>query len=566
MSAKQATVADVLVDTLIDWGVDTIFGLPGDGINGIMEALRTRGDRVRFIQVRHEEAAAFMAVAYAKYTGRLGVCLATSGPGGVHLLNGLYDAKMDGQPVPLDRVFEDVAVYTTRVMGPSHIENVTDLACRKAIGYRGVAHINIASDLQRQPATRKNASPRNLPHHTADLRLARTEAADDDLAKAAAILNAGARVAILAGRGALGATEELEHIADVLGAPIIKALLGKAVVPDTSPYTTGGIGLLGTKPSVLAMEQCDTLLIVGSSFPYIEFYPQPGQARCVQIELDPARIGLRYATEVALVANARDTLRALSPLLERKPDRSFLEMAQREMATWRAVLADQGTMRDVPMKPQVVGYELNKVLPENAIVSWDSGTNTFWAARYLDIREGMAMSGSGLMASMACALPYANAAAIAYPERASIAFVGDGGMSMLLGELATTVKYRLNVKVIVISNNTLGQIKWEQMLFEGNPEYGVELQPIDFAKVAEGIGARGFTIARPEDAASVLAEAMRTPGPVVVNALVDPLEAPLPPKVSREQREHFIEALVRGEPNRDEILANVQRDRARQMV
>src|SRR2546423_2450009 len=338
------TAADVMIECLMDWGVDTIFGLPGDGIIGIMESLRTHQEQIRFIQVRHEEAAALMACAYAKYTGKLGVCLATSGPGGIHLLNGLYDAKLDGQPVlaitglpyhdlndthtqqdvALDRLFMDVAGYTTRVMGPSHVENVVDLACRTALAYKKVTHITFPVDFQDMKADRKHASRRNVPGHTSDVRARSARLPNEvDLRHAAEILNKGRKIAILAGQGALDATDALEQTADKLGAPIIKALLGKAAVPDESPFTTGGIGLLGTKPSQEAIENCDTLLMVGTSFPYIEFMPKPGQARGVQIELDPKRIGLRYPVEMGLIGDSRNTLRELIPLLRRKEERNF---------------------------------------------------------------------------------------------------------------------------------------------------------------------------------------------------------------------------------------------------
>ncbi len=333
------TAADVLIECLIDWGVEVVFGLPGDGINGIMEALRTRQDRIRFVQVRHEEAAAFMACGYAKFTGKLGVCLATSGPGGIHLLNGLYDAKLDGQPVlaitglqfhdligtytqqdvALDKLFMDVAVFDERIMGPTHVENLADLACRMAYAYRGVSHLTFPVDFQEKEVKERQRSSRNIAHHTSDV-YARSARLPDkvDLEFAANILNEGQKVAILAGRGALNATSELEKTAELLAAPIIKALLGKAAVPDDSPYTTGGIGLLGTKPSQDVMEDCDTLLMVGTSFPYIEFMPKPKQARGVQIELDPKRIGLRFPVEVGLVGDSRNTLRELIPLLKRK--------------------------------------------------------------------------------------------------------------------------------------------------------------------------------------------------------------------------------------------------------
>jgi pyruvate dehydrogenase (quinone)/pyruvate oxidase len=365
------TAADVLIETIQDWGVDVVFGLPGDGINGIMESLRTRQDRIRFVQVRHEEAAAFMACAYAKFTGRLGVCLATSGPGALHLLNGLYDAKQDQAPVlaitgmpyhdlisthtqqdiETDRLFADVAKYSARIMGPTHVENVADLACRTALAYRGVAHLAFPVDLQEHEVKRKRASKRNIPGHTSDAfaRSARLPS-EEDLARAAEILNAGQKVAILAGQGALHATDLLERTAETLAAPIAKALLGKAAVPDDSPYTTGPIGLLGTRPSQELMEGCDTLLLVGTSVPYIEFLPTPGQARGVQIELDPMRIGLRYPVEVGLVGDSARTLEALLPRLTPKRDRSFLEEAQKGMNSWNDLMLERATRRDRPMR------------------------------------------------------------------------------------------------------------------------------------------------------------------------------------------------------------------------
>ena len=512
------TAADVLVETLIDWEVEVVFGLPGDGINGIMEALRKRQNDIRFIQVRHEEAAAFMACGYAKYTGRLGVCLATSGPGGIHLLNGLYDAKMDGQPVlaitghhyhdlidtyaqqdvDLDRVFMDVAVYNSRVMGPSHVEQVATLACRTALNYRGVAHINFPVDLQEHKVDEH--SKRNVPGHTSKVFAARSGSpVEEDLQCAAEVLNAGKKVAILAGQGALGATDELEQTAEILAAPIIKPLLGKAAVPDDSPYTTGSIGLLGTKPSQEAMEECDTLLMVGTSFPYIEFLPKPGQARGVQIDVNPTRIGLRYPVEAGLVGDSRLTLRKLLPLLKRKEGRSFLKKAQDGMQEWWKLMEERGTRDDKPMKPQVVAWELGKRLASDAIVSADSGTIATWFARQIPARRGQKFSLSGTLASMANGLPYTIAAQVAYPERQCVGFVGDGGFSMLMAEFATAVKYKLPIKIVIVKNNSLGQIKWEQMVFLGNPEYGCELHPIDFAAFARACGGSGFTIDDPKD-------------------------------------------------------------------
>jgi len=583
----STTASDVCIESLLNWGVDTIFGIPGDGINGIMEALRLRKDKIRFVQVRHEESAAFMACAYAKYTGKLGVCLATSGPGGIHLLNGLYDAKMDSQPVlaitgmhfhdligtmaqqdvELDKVFQDVAVFNQRVMGPSHVENLVDLACRTALSYRNVAHITFPLDIQEQELSRKETSKRNLPHHTSTVCAQSSRSpSSDDLRRAAGVLNSGKKVAVLAGQGALRAGDQLEAIAEKLGAPIVKALLGKACVSDDSPYTTGGIGLLGTKPSQSALENCDTLLIAGSSFPYIEFLPNPGKARGVQIEMDPKRIGLRYPVEVGLIGDTRQALEELLPLLDRKQDRSFLEEAQENVKEWRAVMEKQESRTDMPMKPQVVAAELGKRLAANAIVSCDSGTNTTWWARHIQAKRGQMYSCSGNLASMAAGMPYAIAAQIAYPDRQCVAFVGDGGFSMLMAEFATAVKYKLPIKVVVLKNNTLGQIKWEQMVFLGNPEYGCELQPIDFAAFARACGGRGFTIEDPAKCGAMLDEALADPGPVVIEAVVDPYEPPMPPSVTVEQAVHFAESLAKGEPNRRKIALTVAEDKVREMV
>jgi pyruvate dehydrogenase (quinone)/pyruvate oxidase len=579
------TAADTLIETIADWGVEVVFGLPGDGINGIMEALRKRKDKVRFVQVRHEESAAFMAVGYAKFTGKLGVCLATSGPGGLHLLNGLYDAKLDGAPVlaitghhfhdlidthaqqdiDLDRVFMDVAVYNARIMGASHVEQVADLACRTALAYRGVAHINFPVDLQEQEHDER--SPRARPHHTSDVFARGLPAPDEaDLAKAADLLNAQRKTVILAGRGALGAADELEAMAERLGAPIVKALLGKAAVPDDSPYTTGGIGLLGTRPSQEAMEECDSLLVVGSSFPYIEFLPKPGQAHAVQIDLDPARIGLRYPVEVGLVGDTRRTLRALLPLLHAREDASFLEKAQKRMKDWRELMEEQGTREDMPMKPQVVARELGRRLQDDAIVSCDSGTVATWWARHIPAMRGQMYSLSGTLASMGNGVPYAMAAQIAYPGRQCVAFVGDGGFSMLMAELATCVKYQLPVKIVVIKNNSLGQIKWEQMVFLGNPEYGCDLQPIDFAAFARACGATGITIEDPKACGAQMEQALAQPGPVVIEAVVDPFEPPMPPKITAEQAAKFAKSLARGEPHRNKIALTVLEDKVRELV
>jgi pyruvate dehydrogenase (quinone) len=581
------TVADLLVERLISWGVDTIFGLPGDGINGVFEALRTRQELIKFIQVRHEESAAFAACGYAKYTGRLGVCIATSGPGGIHLLNGLYDAKFDGQPVlaitghtfhdligthyqqdvDLDKVFVDVAAYTQRVMGPSHVENVVDQAIRTALGSRTVAHITIPKDIQDWTTSEAERSNANIMHHSEDRFTAAFPLPHREQFQAAAdLINKGSRVVILAGRGCLNCREELLQLAEKVSGPVVKALLGKAVVPDDSPYTTGGIGLLGTASSQEAIEDCDTLIIVGSSFPYIEFYPKPGQAKVVQIDLDPARIGLRHPVDVGLTGDCKGVLQTLLPLIDNHSDRAFLEKCQEGTNKWNELLKTRGTRTDVPMKPQVVVYELNKLLEDDAIISADSGTITTWAARYLQIRGDMKFSVSGTLASMANGVPYSIAAAISHPGRQVVCVIGDGGFSMLMGEIATLVKYNLPVKVIVIKNNLLGMIKWEQMVMEGNPQYGVELQPIDFAAVAKACGAGGFTIEVPSDAPSVLREALEYNGPAVVQAVVDPNEPPLPGNITISQALHFAEALARGEKDRWDIIKTVVENKIREVI
>ena len=580
------TAADILIEAIHGWGVEVVFGLPGDGINGIMEALRRRQAEIRFVHVRHEEAAAFMACAYAKFTGRLGVCLATSGPGGIHLLNGLYDAKLDGQPVlaitglpysdlinthtqqdvELDRLFMDVCKYNARVMNAAHVESVVDLACRTALAYRGVSHLTLPVDVQEMPAD-EGRSKRNIAHHTSEAwaRSARLPS-DEDLRQAADVLNAGTKIALLAGRGALGATDELEAVAETLGAPIAKPLLGKGAVPDDSPYTTGPIGLLGTRPSQEALEACDTLLIIGTSFPYIEFYPKPGQARGVQIELDPMRIGLRYPVEVGLVGDSRRTLRALTPLLKRNAERGFLEQAQRGMRDWRELMHERASRMDKPMKPQRVAAELGRRLRDDAIVACDSGTIATWWARHIPARRGQMHSLSGNLATMANGFPYAIAAQIAYPDRQCVAFVGDGGFSMLMAEFSTCVKYRLPVKVVVVKNNTLGQIKWEQIVFLGNPEYGCDLEPIDFAAFARACGGTGFTIEDPAECGAVLDQALAAPGPVIVQAIVDPFEPPMPAKITAAQAMKFAEALVRGEPDRGKIALTILSDKVRELI
>jgi pyruvate dehydrogenase (quinone)/pyruvate oxidase len=490
-----ANTSDILVQTLIDWRVRHVFGIPGDGINGIIEAFRKRRDEIEFIQVRHEESAALAACGYNKYTNTLGVCIATSGPGAIHLLNGLYDAKLDGQPVlaitgmqfhdliststqqdvETDKLFIDVARYNARVMGAAHVRNVATLACRTALAYRCVSHITIPVDLQEQTLKEDERSMRNVAGHNLEIfaRSARVPP-ERELRAAAELLNAGRKIVILAGRGALHATDELEMLADKLGAVICKALLGKAAVPDDSPFTSGQVGLLGTRPSQEALENCDTLLIAGSTFPYIEYYPKPGQARAVQIELDPMRVGLRYPVEVGLVGDCRATLRELLPVVERHEDRRFLERMQADKREWDKLMEERGTRRDMPMKPQVVAWELGKRLREDAIVSCDSGTIATWWARQIPVKRGQMHSLSGNLATMAPGLPYSIAAQIAYPDRQVVAFVGDGGFSMLMAEFVTCVKYKLPVKV----HHQQSLARPDQVGADGVPRQpGIRLRP-----------------------------------------------------------------------------------------
>jgi thiamine pyrophosphate-dependent acetolactate synthase large subunit-like protein len=581
--------SDVLIDCLIAWGVDTIFGLPGDGINGVMEAIRKRNEgkresEIRFIQVRHEESAALMACAHSKWTGRIGCCLATTGPGGVHLLNGLYDAKFDKasvvaitglpyhdlidtftqQDVDLPRLFADVAAYSTRIMSAAHVENATSLACRIACAQHTVAHVAIPTDVQEEEVEEAERSMRNVQHHVSFAHQESERMPEEpEIARAIEILNRGKRVGILAGHGALHARDELIEVAELLGAPIVKALLGKAVVPDDHPLSIGGIGLLGTRPSQEAFEECDTLLIVGSTFPYIEYYPKPGQARGVQIDRDASRIGLRFPAEVGLVGDARKTLSILAKRLKAHADRSFLERCQRRKQEWQSLLATSADNATGRLPPGKLAQDLGRRLTDDALVAWDSGHNTGVLARYVQARGNQQFAGSGLLATMACSIPYAIAAALAFPGRQVVAFTGDGGLSMLLGELATIVRYKLPIKIVVMKNNSLGQIKWEQLMFLGNREYECDLTPIDFAKVAEAFGIAGFRTGSPETCGAALDSALAHDGPALVEATVDPHEPLLPAKRIDKYARNLEKAIEEGTRDAEEIHAALQREPSR---
>ncbi len=575
--------SELLVERLIDWGVDTVFGIPGDGINGIMEGLRRHQDRIRFVLVQHEEAAAFMATGYAKSTGRLGVCLATSGPGGLHLLNGLYDAKLDHAPVlaitgmqgtsllgtffqqevHLDRVFEDVADYNAFVHVPVSIPTLVDNAVRTALSRRTVSHLTFPVDIQ-------EADPDLQPYEgglgvarapvTKPVCLAaRVMPAEADLGRAADLLNEAERVVLLVGAGALGAGTEVTAVADALAAPIVKSLLGKAVVADDDPLTTGGLGLLGTRPSEDAMDRCDALLMVGTNYPYTAFLPE--KAKVVQIELDPTRAGARIATDVPLVGDAADTLRALLPLLDRKADRGFLKDAQQAMVKWRDDMgALESSDRD-PIQPQYLMRVIDRLADDDAILCSDSGTIATWAARHFDIRGDRQFYLSGNLATMAPGLPYALAAQWAHPGRQCIAFVGDGGFAMLMAELLTAARYQLPVKVVICNNGVLGQILWEQMAL-GYPEHGVRFQgPANFAAWAEAAGCLGIRVEHPGDLDAAVAAAFAHPGPALVDAVVNPDEPPMPAKVTYEQAKGFAESFLRGQPRRATIASTLFRDK-----
>lgn len=583
MSTNPVRAADVLVETLIDWGVDTVFGLPGDGINGVIEALRTRQDRIRFIQARHEQAAAFMACAHAKWTGRLGVCLATTGPGGINLLNGLYDAKFDRAPVlaitglpyhdlaqtqtqqDVDhtRLFQDVAEYSVALQGARHVRTGVSLACRTALARRAVAHVAIAVDLQEQQLADDEPSPRHKVEPSVNLPQYACVPDEAAIASAARLLDAGRRVIILAGQGARGAGDALLRTSELLAAPIAKALLGKDVVPDVHPNVTGGVGYLGARPSQQALAACDTLLIVGSGFPYVEYYPKPGQAKVVQIDADATRISLRYPVDAAVVGDARLSLERLNAVLNARMDRGFLEQARRWKDEWLDALA-RGARRDgQPMKPQRVVHELDARLADDAIIATDSGHHTGLAAQYLQLRGRQRFGVSGTLASMGCGVPYAVAAALAFPGRQVVAIVGDGGLGMCLAELATCARYRLPVKVIVINNGSLGQIKWEQMMFLGNPEFATSLAPVDFSRVAAAMGMHGRRVDAPEDCGMAIEELLAHPGPALLDAVVDANEPMLPPKRREDYMQKLQQALDAGTIDRAPIEKALREEPAR---
>ncbi|MEU6206490.1 thiamine pyrophosphate-dependent enzyme [Micromonospora musae] len=581
----QEIVGECLARRLADWGVDTVFGLPGDGINGLMEGFRRHRDKIRFILVHHEEAAAFMATGYAKATGRLGVCAATSGPGAIHLLNGLYDAKLDHMPVlaitgmqetsvlgsnyqqevHTTQLFQDVAAYNLMITNPQQVPGVVDLAIRNALGKRTVAHLSFPNDLQVAPITGdpyRHVSPGKPPKSSTVLSQPPVPAAQADLDRAAEVLNAGRKVAMLVGVGAREARDEVLAVAEALASPIVKTLPGKMVVPDDHPLTTGGLGLLGTRPSEELMEECDTLLMVGTSYPYGKYLPEPGQARVVQIDVDPSLIGLRLPVEAAVTADARLALGQLLPMLQARTDRSFLGKYQKSRDAW---LSDMVSLRDPdrrPIAPQYLMGCVDEAATNDAILTCDSGTVATWSARHWTIRGEREYYLSGNLASMAPGLPYAIAMQHAHPGRQVIAFVGDGGFAMLMAEFLTAVRHNLPVKVIVNNNNSYGQILWEQIIL-GYPEYAVRhRQPeADFAAWARACGAFGVKVADPAALPGAIREALAHPGPALVDCDVNPNEPPMPGKIRYEQAKYFTESFLRGQPHKIATLASVARDK-----
>ncbi|MGE8477732.1 MAG: thiamine pyrophosphate-requiring protein [Pseudomonas shirazensis] len=575
------TVSDFLVERLRQWGVTRIFGYPGDGINGVFGALRRAGS-IEFVQCRHEEMAAFMASAHAKFTGELGVCIATSGPGASHLLTGLYDARMDHMPVlaivgqqartalgghyqqELDLVsmFKDVAgAFVQQAAAPSQVRHLVDRAVRTAIGERKVTALILPNDLQ-ELAYEEPAQAHGTLHSGIGFSKPKVVPYDADLQRAADALNAGKKVAILVGAGALQAGEQVQAVAEKLGAGVAKALLGKAVLPDDLPWVTGCIGLLGTEPSFKLMEECDTLLMIGSGFPYAEFLPKEGQARGVQIDLAPDMLSLRYPMEVNLVGDAADTLAALLPLLEEKTQRSWQHKVEGWRKDWDKKLAKRALTSADPINPQRVVHELSPRLPDNAIITSDSGSCANWFARDLQIRKGMQCSLSGGLASMGAAVPYAIAAKFAHPERSVVALVGDGAMQMSnMAELITVAKYWQqwgNGRWIcaVFNNQDLNQVTWEQRVMEGDPKFAAsqDIPDVPYHLFAISIGLKGIYVGREEDVAPAWEEALASDVPVVIDFRTDPDVPPLPPHMTLEQAKKFASALLQGDPNQAGII------------
>ena len=576
------TVGDFLVERLHAWGVRRIFGYPGDGINGVFGAMNRARGKIQFIQARHEEMAAFMASAYAKFTGELGVCIATSGPGAAHLVTGLYDARLDHMPVlaitgqqsrnalgghyqqevDLPSLYKDVAgAFVQQASTPAQVRHIVDRAIRIALAERRVTAIILPNDLQEASYTEPPRAHGTL-HSGIGYSRPKTVPYDADLRRAAEVLNAGKKVALLVGAGAMDASDEVIAVADKLGAGAAKALLGKAVLPDHLPWVTGSIGLLGTEPSYELMMECDTLLMIGSGFPYSEFLPEEGHARGVQIDIAADMLSLRYPMEVNLVGDAAETLRALLPLLQAKSDSSWREHIARNLEKWWRTLEERAMQPAKPVNPQRVVWELSPRLPDNAIITSDSGSCANWYARDLKIRAGMLASLSGGLASMGAAVPYAIAAKFAHPDRPVIALVGDGAMQMNnMAELITVAKYWRNWAdprwiVCVFNNEDLNQVTWEQRVMEGDPKFEAsqDIPNVPYHRFAELIGLHGIYVDQPDALAGAWEEALASPRPVVLEVKTDPEVPPLPPHITLKQALHFTETLIKGDPSEGSVI------------
>jgi pyruvate dehydrogenase (quinone) len=585
-----ADVSDMLLDRLEAWGVRRLYGYPGDGINGVFGALRRAGERFEFVQARHEEMAAFMACGHAKYTGELGVCISTSGPGAVHLLNGLYDAKLDHQPVlaivgqqaraalgssylqeiDLLALFKDVAhEYVQMATSAEQVRHLLDRAVRIALAERTTTCLILPTDVQELDAVPAPPHAHYMAHSGVGFSRPRVLPSDDDLRRAADVLNAGERVALLVGQGALGASEEVAEVAEVMGAGVAKALLGKPVLDDELAYVTGSIGLLGTKPSWDLMMGCDTLLMIGSGFPYAEFLPEEGQARAVQIDIDGRALGIRYPMEVNLTGDSRETLRALLPLLERKQDRSWREKVERGVGKWWKTMEARAMADADPLNPQRVFWELSPRLPADSVLAVDSGSAANWFARDLKLHPGMQASVSSTLASMGCAVPYAIAAKFAHPGRPVIAMAGDGAMQMNgLAELITIAHYRhrwsdQRLIVLVLNNRDLNEVTWEQRAMSGDPRFEAsqELPDFPYARYAELIGLKGIRLDSPDAVGAAWDEALAAEIPVVLEAITDPNVPPLPPHITLEQAKALASAIRAGDPNAGAVMRNSLRQR-----
>ncbi|HWD70038.1 MAG TPA: thiamine pyrophosphate-requiring protein [Solirubrobacteraceae bacterium] len=579
-------VGDFILERLGAWGIERIYGYPGDGINGIIGAFQRSSDgtpRPEFIQVRHEEMAAFMASSHAKFTGELGVCLATSGPGAVHLLNGLYDAKLDHQPVvaivgqqarsglggnyqqeiDLVSLFKDVAgEYVHMATGPAQMRHLIDRACRIALAERTVTCVIVPNDLQEEEAVDQPPHSHGTVHSAPGWVAPRVIPPDDALVRAAEVLNAGTRVAMLVGQGAMNAAEEVEAVADLLGAGVAKALLGKAVLPDDLPFVTGSIGLLGTRPSYELMTGCDTLLMVGSSFPYSEFLPQEGQARGVQIDIDGRMLSIRYPMEVALTGDSAETLRALIPKLKRKPDRGWREKIESEVRDWWKLMDERSREPADPINPQLVVAELSKRLPDGAIVCADSGSVANWYARDLRMRKGMMGSLSGTLATMGAGVPYAIGAKFAHPRRPVFALMGDGAMQMNgINEMITIAKYHdrwadQRFVIMVLNNRDLNQVTWEQRVMNGDPKYpgSQDLPDFPYARYAEMLGLKGVRVDSADQVGAAWDEALGAGRPAVLEAVTDPEVPPLPPHITVEQAKAFAHSVLGGDTHASRMV------------